>query len=434
MFKKRIFIILFIFTIAFSLRLCFIFEHSTPMMSDELNYDQLASSIVEGKGFADASGNLTAARAPGYPLFLSIMYFLFGKNYFLIRLIQAVIDSLLCILIYYLGTKTITEEAGILAGFLASAHIGFIAQSAKFLTEGLSTFLFLLAMVFFYQAKKAYPRKTYYILSGVFMGIVSLVRPTLSIIPGMVLCIFIYDFLKKGFTFKQAGICLTVYIIAFLAPILPWTVRNYKVFRAFVPTTTTQGIALYTSYHPLKGKIYGFVAKDDTTKKAGSLSSEAEQSRFLTQETIKLIKRNPSSFFKLLGLKMAYLFSPFDWELIRNGAIYNYLYAFYLPFFVIGSFALLRRFNELSPLYLPVVNMILTSVIFFGIPRFRIPIEPYMIILSSAAIINIYERISRKKLFVSFLSIFLLGNLLLYLNSFTVKQICKIFLKNIGLW
>ena len=424
----------FIFILAFSLRLWFVFEHSTSLRADESRYDRLAVSILEGKGYVSQSGQPTAGHPPGYTVFLSAIYFLFGRNLLIVRIIQAVMGALLCILIYYLGKEMLGERAGILAGLFGSVHLGFIAQSVRILTEGLATFLLLIVLLFFYKAKQNYHKKIFCILTGFMLGIVSLVRPNLVIVFFLITFVFIYDLYKKEFGFKEVIKHLMIYGIAFSIPILPWTVRNYKTFHAFVPISTFQGLTLYSSYKPLDGKIYGFRRNDDITEKAGRLSSEVEESDFLTKETLKLIKNDPAIFFKLLGLKMAYFFSPFNWELIHNRVIYNYLYVFYFPFFIVGSFMLLRRFNEFSPLYLPILSIIITCVVFYGSPRFRLPAEPYMILFSCLAIIRIYKRVFRKELFVAFLAIFLLGNFLLYLNSFTVKQICRIFLENIGLW
>lgn len=432
--KRQSIILASIFILALSLRLWFIAGYSTALVADELSYDQLAVSILQGEGYVSQPGYPTAGRPPGYPLFLSAIYFLFGRNILVVRIIQAFIGTLLCILVYFLGKEMLGERIGILAGILSSVHLGFIAQSMRILTEGLAAFLLLIAMFFFYKAKQNYHKKMYCILTGFMIGIASLVRPNLAVVLFLIAFVLIYDLYKKAFGFKGIVRYLMIYGIAFLIPILPWTVRNYKVFHAFVPISTFQGIAFYTSYKPVDGKIYGFVRKDDITEEASRLPSETEASDFLTRETFNLIRNNPAIFFKLLGLKMAYFFSPFNWELIHNGVIYNYLYVFYFPFFLIGSFMLLRRFNKFSPLYLPILGIILTCAVFYGSPRFRLPVEPYMLLLSSAAIVHIYKRISRKKLFISFLSIFLLGNFLLYLNSFAVKQICRNFLENIGLW
>ena len=426
--------VIFIFLIAFSLRVWFIENYTAPLVGDEVGYNSLAVSLLEGKGYVNSQGIPTAHRSPGYPLFLYIIFYFFGRDYFIVRIIQAIIDSILCILIYYLGRKLFDNKVGFLAAILASIHLGFIAQPAKILTEGLATFLLFIAIIFFLKSKQNCHRKTYYSLTGIFIGLCCLVRPSFIIIFPLFGSMIIYDLLKKTFSFKTVIKILLIYLMSFMVIILPWAIRNYKVFHAFVPLTTTQGRTLYESYHPVNGKIYGIVPTDEVTKKAESFSSEIEKNDFLTKETISLIKNDPFVFFKLIGLKMAYFLSPFDWELIQNKAIYNYLYVFYFPFFLIGFFLFFYRFNELSQLYLPIIGVFITVLVYLGIPRFRLTIEPYMIILSSSAIIYIYKKSKYKFLFILFLIGYLIGNILLFLNSSVIKQICKTLLESGGLW
>lgn len=434
MLKSKGLLLSFIFILAFCLRLWFILDYSTPIVADELDYDRLAVSILEGKGYVNESGQPTAQRPPGYPLFLSMIYFIFGRNFLFVRIIQALIDSFLCILIFYLGKEAFNEKIGVFAGILAALHLGFVSQSAKILTEGLSTFFLLVVIICFYKAKQNHLKKKYYFLTGFILGITSLIRSNLSIVFPLIAITLTYYLYKKNLSLKKAVKYLAIYTVAYFIPILPWTIRNYDVFHAFVPISTYQGIAFYTSYTPQDGKIYGNVTRDDVTKTAGMLSSEAERSNFLTKETLKLIGEDPAIFFKLLSLKMAYLFSPFDWGLIPNRVVYNYLYVFCFPFFLYGSFMLLHRFNELLPFYIPILGIITSTVVFFGIPRFRVPVEPYMILISCWAIIYVFKKTSYKKLFVSSQALYLLGNFLLFLNSSSVKQACKAFLKKTGLW
>ena len=160
-----IFILSLIFILAFALRLSFIQRYAEPPAGDEKEYDRLATSILEGKGYVDKSGQMTAGRPPGYPLLLAMIYFSFGKNYFMVRIIQAVIDSLICIFIFYFGAMLFNPTVGILSSLLAALHLGFIAQSTKILTEGIATFILLSAMLFFYKAGKYWDRKIYYFLN-----------------------------------------------------------------------------------------------------------------------------------------------------------------------------------------------------------------------------------------------------------------------------
>lgn len=423
-----------IFAFAFILRLFFIFIYSGPLVKDAIEYDYLAKSIIDGKGYVNLEGNVTAIRPPGYPFFLSLIYLTFGRSYLVVRVIQAVMGSILCVLTYYLCMGVFNKKVAVLASFLSAIHLGFIAQAEKLLTEGLATFLVLAAVIFFYKIRKNFYSKYNYFFAGFILGIASLVRPNLLIIFFLAFWALVYDFWKKRMEFKICIFYLSIYVVAFFLPIIPWTVRNYKVFHKIIPISTQGGRTLYISYVPIDGKIYGFVPKAETKGRQARFSSEIEESNFYKNEALKLIRKDPAIFFKLAGLKMMYLFSPFEWGLVGNGVIYNYLFVFCLPFFIISLLLLIGRFAEYVFLFLPVLAIVVTSVVLFGIPRFRLPMEPHVIIFASVMIVKLYEKFIYKKIYIITLLFFFSVNFLLTINSEAAKGLLKIFLEKGGIW
>ncbi len=55
----------------------------------------------------------------GYPLYLTIVYKIFGPNIIIARIIKALLSSWTCVLIYKLASKTFGEGAGRIAGLMA---------------------------------------------------------------------------------------------------------------------------------------------------------------------------------------------------------------------------------------------------------------------------------------------------------------------------
>ncbi|MEK6917155.1 MAG: hypothetical protein AABW92_05420, partial [Nanoarchaeota archaeon] len=98
-------ILLEIFIFAFFMRLLAIIvqEESKKLpLSDAANYDQIAVNIVSGHGFSeviDGQKVPTMRRTPIYPLFLAGIYSIFGHNYIAVKIIQAILGALLCIVI-----------------------------------------------------------------------------------------------------------------------------------------------------------------------------------------------------------------------------------------------------------------------------------------------------------------------------------------------
>ena len=176
--------------------------------------------------------------------------------------------------------------------------------------------------------------------------------------------------------------------------------------------------------------------EDDTIKKSKQISSEVERSHFLYREGMKSIHQNPLQYGKLAFLKILFFWVPFDWEMISNEgkAIFNFSYAFIFPFFLIAVFQLLRNSNRGHYFILSLLAYFcLFSIVSYGSPRFRLPLEPYIIVLGVQGLLGFYDRFGWK-LSSWILTFFLVFNLHIYYYSEFYKKPLAAFLNMIGLW
>jgi len=251
---------------------------------------------------------------------------------------------------------------------------------------------------------------------------------------------FLFAVLLTCRYYRQAGakdiaVKLSVAFIAFLVALSFWTYRNYRVYHAFVPVSTQGGYALYDSYFPRNGKIFGVNIKDENVKYALSLKSEVKMSRYLTDKTIEFIKKNPAKVLRLEMLKVGYFWVPFDWEIMGDGrGVYQYQYMIILPFAVFGMFLLLKNISRYVPLYIPLAYIFFMSLIFYGSPRFRMPIEPYLIIFFSAGIFRFFERFKNKCVPVTITLSYALLNFVMYFNTDMIKQAARNAFTSMGVW
>jgi 4-amino-4-deoxy-L-arabinose transferase-like glycosyltransferase len=431
MLKDRIVIYTTIFLVAFLFRLIAVLNYHEPLEGDELAYNGLAISILEEGKF---EYNASYSRPPGYPFFISIIYFIFGKNPLAVRIAQAILDSFLCILIYVLCKKLFGNIVGLIASFSSAFYTVFIKGTPKFLTETLFIFFLLCVILFIYKAREEFNYKNLTILgSGV--AIVAFIKGIMLLfLPFLVLILILtryYSFLSLEELVKKIGVLL----IAFLIPVSIWTYRNYRVYNAFVPISTQGGYALYDCYFPKDGKIFGVNVMDDNVRYAVSTGSQVEMSRYLTKKTLEFIRQQPLKVMKLEFLKILYFWAPFDWEMMGVGkGVYNYQYVFMLPFSFLGMFLLLRKFNSHAPLYSPIVYFLLMSLIFYGSPRFRMVIEPYLIIFFALGIVRFFERFKKKYLPAAIVTSYFVINFIMYLNSDLIKAILRNGAEVIGIW
>ena len=428
-YSKLFFLI--IFLVALTVRLMLAVTCKEMPSSDARGYDERAMSIVNGQGFSEG-GKPTSLVEPFYSFFLAAIYYIFGHNYMMVRIIQAILGTFVCVIIFLISKEIFDAKVGLISMAIASLNPGFIKSTKHLFTENLYTFLLILAIYFLLKQVKEKGYKNL-ILLGLTLGVASLTRPVIFYFPLFILLFMSKHLVCQDCSNKRYILTIIVFIFFFILPISPWTLRNWRLHHRFIPVSTNLGKNLYCSYFPKDGKLYGFVTTYQMSEKMKGIDSEVEQSNFLVKETLKFIKNNPIHVLKLEILKIAYFWSPFDWEIIGNG-VYNFMYVFILPFFIYGIFSTFKRFNELLPIYLPIIYSFLIALITYGSPRFRLPIEPYLIVLASAGISYFINRFSRKVYPVLLTGGYFFLNLFFYFISPSVKIFVREIFEKIGLW
>ena len=84
-------------------------------------YLRIAHSILNTGTFAD-NGNPTAFVVPLYPIFLALMFKIFGDHLVAIQLIQIVLSALTLLLIYSTAKRLFGEHAALVAAALVHRH------------------------------------------------------------------------------------------------------------------------------------------------------------------------------------------------------------------------------------------------------------------------------------------------------------------------
>ena len=105
--------IIVIFAAAFSLRLLYLIQiQSIPLFyhlaGDGRTYDEWAQRIAAG----DWLGSGVFYQAPLYPYFLGALQITFGHNLWAIRIVQVLLGSLSCVLIYLAADGEISQAHG----------------------------------------------------------------------------------------------------------------------------------------------------------------------------------------------------------------------------------------------------------------------------------------------------------------------------------
>lgn len=230
-----------IFTLsAIVLRLYFVLR--IPVVSgDSLVYADLAKNLLQHHvyGLTTASGpQPTLIRLPGYPIFLAIIFKLFGVgNWRAVMLVHLLLDVATCFLVAETARRMINATAAKIA-FALAALCPFTANYAGTgLTETISIFLTALAIlltVVGLEERRLGP----WIGVGLALAAAIQVRPDGGFLVGAIgLTILLRMWTIPGerrMLFKAGVVVLALA----LTPLVPWTIRNWRTFHLFQPLVT----------------------------------------------------------------------------------------------------------------------------------------------------------------------------------------------------
>src|SRR5262249_47931021 len=159
-------------------------------------------------------------------------------------------------------------------------------------SENLSLFLLLasLAAIISYLRTS---RLIWIIIFAVLCAINTLVRGANLFLPIAVICgLILIRHRSRSLNWNQLMAPLLVMVVIFLLTLLPWTVRNYRVFHEVIPIATQDGLTLYGSYWPPQknGKpIWGTLPghEDPAIMAAIQTGNEVTASRYLHNVTLQ---------------------------------------------------------------------------------------------------------------------------------------------------
>jgi hypothetical protein len=226
---------------ALALRLFFVFRF--PHLSgDTFIYGDIAKNWMNHGTYSVSDGNIirpTLIRLPGYPAFLAVVFFIFGReHYTAVMVMQALIDTNTCLVMAALALALMNGRAA-KAAYLLAAVCPFTANYVGTpLTETLS--ICCAAHSLYYGVRgiqtlsSNQPGTLYWLFAGLWTSLGILIRPDGGLVLaalglGLVILLF------HGPDRVRVMVAGAVLVFVSLAPLAPWTVRNWRSFHVLQP-------------------------------------------------------------------------------------------------------------------------------------------------------------------------------------------------------
>ncbi|MFI5250968.1 MAG: ArnT family glycosyltransferase [Bacteroidota bacterium] len=298
-------------------------ENAIILHSDALGYHKIATTILQFHHFAvNRYEPSSLHHVPIYPLFLSIIYYVFGVHPWIVLVIQIFLSTGACILFYFTLRTLVPENAAKYAALFFAVNPFLIMFSNALLTDVLFGCVLVVLMYFSTKILINNINKehiSHIIFSAIFCGAAALLRPIAVYLPILVLAFLLYKF-KSQFV-HALGYSL-MFIVVFLFTISPWLIRNYRISGSLVFSTSGAYNLLVLNVTPFemnKRKLPADTVKAQLLKEADSLmivnrlnpytENDYQKSIYWQQVAYHYISENKSTFIKYYCLGMVQTFT-----------------------------------------------------------------------------------------------------------------------------
>ncbi|MDH5637708.1 MAG: tetratricopeptide repeat protein [Nitrospinota bacterium] len=404
-----------IFGLAVVLRLGYLIENlSNPFLYmpvlDEAYYIGLGRAIAHGHILGE---NRVFFMDPLYGYFLGALFFALNQLSFLTggpvtqdtalmaaRVIQILADSSIVYLIYLLGAKTWSRDAGLFAAAAWAIYTVSFFYTLLILKTTFTVFallLFTLAMIRAGERGKS----SEWLLLGVFTGLLTFLRANLLLMAPLAIVAWI---LAKRPSARQVAVNSIMLAAGLMAALTLGAARNKAAAGEWVFLNSQSGRLLFASNNPenLTGRYMApsFSRKGpeqmeqdfhaEAERRLGRKLSTREVSSYWTGETIKFIGASPANAALAIYNKLKGTFGSFEIPInrsVKSNERFSYIAQAPAPNFALalalglpGLVAGIWMRRQVWWLIPAMGTILVTVTLFYTCSRFRLPMVPFLLV------------------------------------------------------
>lgn len=408
-----------LFGLALVLRLGFVLAVQRPALSgvaglpfnDMLFYHATAKALSEGMGFIGFNGEPTARWPPAFPFLLSLVYRVAGPEPQAGEVLNAILSALTVPLLYLVALRSFGRSSARVAGVLLAIMPGQILLAEGLLAESLYAFV----LVGLFALMVALPdRRWAAVAIGLAVGVAALTRGE-----GLLLLILPPVVWWGCMPSRELWLRSAAMLAATLVVVVPWMVRNSLALDTTVGISTNSAQTFWSGHNPT---AYGGPSYPDgkILERINALPAhgyDAAQSKLLRDDALTWMVHHPVQELTLIPRKLLYLglgdsraigvgrsaaererltgtavtsgITPVIVENPRTAVLLGVVADIgWYGLLVLTALALLllwRRLWATPAARAAIVTLALTIVlygfVFYGNFRYRMPLEPLMILL-----------------------------------------------------
>ena len=371
-------------------------------------YSVHARAIADGEGYAWFFGEDTAYYPPGYPISLGVVLWF-------VRLLplpdglpgvaaayNVVLGTATIVLVAELGRRMLrSTAAGVVAAAIVAVWPNLVVHSSLVLSETLFNALVVATLVVLaapapWQERHFRPARL--VAAGVLLAAATYVRP----ISALLLLALLWALVRAGFGWRRSLVAVGVVTGTAVALILPWTIRNLIVLDSPVLLSTNFGDNLCIGHHPGATGHFELLESclDGYDPDLSRAELEVERNSRETRRAVRFALRNPSEELELLPKRFWYTVNS-DHDGVDASESYgadqwlprdpkaglkrlsDLWWCSVLAVSALSLLLLRRREGPIRLLVPTILALIAPPLIFFGDPRFHVPVVPFLAVLAA---------------------------------------------------
>ncbi len=393
-----------IIALALVVRLWYLTIYQGLPIWDQLTVDNYyhhnwALDLAGGNVFGDT----TYFRAPFYVYCLGTLYAIFGSSLWVARIFGLVVGLMSVVLTYRIGKRAFDHSTGLIAAAIQTLYPIHIYFESELLLDPLFTLLLQWAVLRTLIWWKSLNSRDIF-LTGIAIGLAAITRPTALILLPLVAMLVITTVVRlKALLGRLAILGLGVILV-----VLPVTVRNLAVAGDPVLIASQGGINLYLGNNDAADGMSAVMPEPMgfnwritqithiAESESGRNLKPGEVSSFWLDKSVDWILGNPVEFLTLYGKKLYWHFSDREVSNNRNLGVFferigllrlNPLsFGILFALTITGTVLCYRDSRPGALLFTLIMTYSVVSAVFFFSSRFRLPLLPYYIVLSSATL------------------------------------------------
>lgn len=393
---------------AVALRLLYVLvlARHVPMAGDSQFFNAEANLVAEGKGYIEPFVNAaygisvpTAAHPPLYPTLLAGMSFLGLDGVLVHRALGALLGGVTVVLIALVGRRVGGERVGLVAALVAALYPLLIAADGAPMSESLYGLLIAACLL---TALNLHTRRSVPLAAalGALIGLAALTRSE---------ALALVVLLGLPLTWRSWRAALAL-VAACVVVLTPWTIRNISAFHRFTlishnDSTVLAGANCARTY---RGPDTGSWRFDCISQRR--TFREGDQAARWRREGIDYATSHAGRLPAVIAVRVLR-----TWDLWQPGRQVDLAegrarwaeklgvaaYFLLLPFAIAG-FALMRRRRAAAGaafwiLLSPALLATLSSIIGYGLPRFRHAFEIALVVAAAVAIVAVLDRVRERR-------------------------------------